>query len=381
MNDVSIWDPEGGLIIAATHVQTGIRLDRLVWAQLRAALPGGRPDLELVLVDAIVDAVSCRIETLKDGRANLVAAFGRRRPEPDRGGGMVLTVERSTIRDGQFRMAFPKWSAEIDHFEMHDESLRYSSFAAEQAPGRPAFTYAVRRIVAPTGVVRAASYSFPLDHFVATDFHAAEPSRGDMVFRGSSRSLGAEIAFDGKLTDLYGQDRGVDLAVDARHGGKILALFPSRRWIGGNPSATAQLKGRFSDVVIEGQGRGFELHFDGIEAREASARYRLGGGRLRLRECDAEVLHGRVRGEVTLELLARRWSADLTTMGIQPLAVKRFIPLTLLAYVAASLPRLALDAKGSGVATVTLHIGHVELTLQQKPHEALPSHLLLHGPL
>ncbi len=382
VHDVVIWDPAGGEVLRAARVRTGLRLDRLVWAQLRSALPGGSPNLQLHFVNAIVDDVRCEITRLESGAVNIVAAFARRGPKSNKGGGMVIAVEGSTVHDGRFGMSFPGWSGEIEHLEVANESLRYSSFAEERAPGRPAFTYVVRSIEAPTGQMSIQGRRFPLDHFVATDFHATDPRREDMIFAGSMGSLGAELDFSGGLTDVYTKaTRGVDLELGMRHGRGVLARLPSRTFLGGDPAGSAHVSGPLRDVVVEGKAEGFVVRSYGIEARRASARYRLGDGSLRLRDCEAELLEGHVRGAVTFKFDDRQWLADLKTTEIEPLKVKRLLPATILAYMGAAFPRLFLAMKGSGVVTSRLQLGKLSLTLHQKPGEALPSHFELRGPL
>jgi hypothetical protein len=379
--DVHIWDPEGKEVLYAPHVTAGLRLNRLVWAQLWSALPGAKPDLELHFVDATVDHVRCQLALDHSGQVNLVAAFAPQRRTAPRRGGMVISVTGSVVHDGRFRMRFPGWEAEIDHLRVIHDSLRYSSFAADNRDESPAFTYRVSRVEAPVGKLTVGEYSFPLEHLLSTDFRAEEPRRQDMVLKGTVHSRGATVAVDGRLTQLYGANPGVDLRIDTQHGAGVLASLPSTAMLNGDVSATAHLHGPFKQVIIDGAVRGAELRVVGLDVRHIAARYHLAHQSLHFSQVTSDVAGGHVRGEATFDWKAHSWRANLELEGIHTLKLGALAPLEMLAYVG-NIPMYVLRAgQGDHDFSNHLHIHGVDVTLYRRPRDLLPHRISLHGSL
>jgi|GEM_PF-4675971 len=380
--DIHIWDPEGKEVLYASHVTAGLRLHRLVGARLWGMLPGTDPDLELHFVDGVVDGVRCRIQPGSDGRVNIVAAFSARKPKPGSkkddkpsSGGMVISVAGSIVKDGQFRMQFPAWEMDIEHFHMRHDSLRYSSFPSEQRPDSPAFTYAVSYLEAPTGNLTIHGYAFPLDHLVATDFHALEPRRQDMVFRGTSHSWGSTVAAAGRIRDIYHQDRNVDLHLDARHGAGPLAHLPSKKYLSGDPSATAHIHGPFTDVVIEGDTHGADLHVAGIDVDNLGAHYRLAQHEIALTDVTSDVAGGHARGKAGLDWKAYTWTTDIELEGIKTLQLGKLAPVEILAYLA-GIPFAVFHA---GENTEHLKLVGIDIVLHRHARDPMPHALSLRG--
>ena len=380
--DIHIWDPAGNEVWQASHVEAGLRLDRLVWAQLWGALPGTDPDLELHFVGAVVDRLRCRIELPPGGEANLVAAFARR-PDapPGSGGGMVISVEGAQVRDGQYRMRFPGWEGELEHLRLALDSLRYSSFPAEQRDDSPAFTYQVSRVVAPTGRLTLFGVAFPMDHVAVTDFHAQEPRRQDMVLKATAQSRGSTVAVDGRLAELYTAGHRVELQMNAQHGAGVLAGLPSRDILGGDVFTTAHLHGPFADVVIDGDGHGAELHVGGLDIHRIGGSYRLAGHVLHLGRLTSDVAGGHARGEATLDWNARSWRTDLEVDGIQVLELGALVPLGVLAWLS-GIPMLVVHAGDNDAGSAEkFHFADIDLTLYRHPGELLPHRVAIRGSL
>ncbi len=213
--------------------------------------------------------------------------------------------------------------------------------------------------------------------FIRMAWHGAGTYRIGDGFGGAAQQVVAE----GSLTDLYHEGRGIDLQVAARRGRRVLALFPTRSTVGGDPSATAQLRGPFRDLTITGAGEGFELTHSGIEAHKAGAEFHLRRRVLELKECTGKLHSGSVRGSVNLDVADRAWSADFRLTDVSWVAAKRFLPVTISAYIAGVFPRLAAALKKSKQVEEHLHIGGVDLTLEQRANEGLPSHVSARGKL
>ena len=128
---------------------------------------------------------------------------------------MVLSVDRSTIRDARFLMRLPGWEGLLEEMTVQLRELRFSSFPEEQGPHRPAFTYLVERIDAPVGQVEIGELRFPLDGVHFTEFQAAEPDRQNIHLAGTAHSLGARLRVKGALLDVYSHDRGADVELNS----------------------------------------------------------------------------------------------------------------------------------------------------------------------
>ena len=376
-HEIHIWDPEGHEVLYASRVEAGLRLNRLVAAKIRGLF--GKPDLELYFVDSVVDEVRCRIAPGKDGVVNIIAAFTARVPHPSRGG-MVITVERSVIRDGHFRIHFPAWSAQIDDFKMQNDSLRYSSFHDEQREDSPAFTYKVSRVEAPKGLVSVGERTFPLTHLVSTEFRAEEPRREDMVLNGTARTEGATVSGHGRLTEVYTKKRGVDLQVTAEHGGEILKTLPSKAYLSGDVGGTAHIHGPFTDVVIEGEAHGADAKVASVDIRQIAAQYRLEHSAVAVKHMTSNVAGGHVRGDGELDWKAKHWNADLELDGIKTAQLGKLAPLDAIAYLL-GIPLVVFRAGKKDDSTEHFHIKGIDLTLYRRATEPLPHRVTLDGHL
>ncbi len=380
--DVHIWDPDGKEVLYASHVNAGLRLHRLVGAKVWGALPGTKPDLELHFVDSIVDKVRCQIAPGPDGKVNIVAACSSRVKTPPTGGGMVISVAGSVVKDGQFRMHFPGWEAEIDHFHLRHDSLRYSSFPSEQRHDSPAFTYVVPQVIAPTGHLTIGGYTFPLEDVVSTDFRAEEPRRQDMVLRGTAHSRGSTVAVAGRLTELYTDQRGVELSMHALHGAKVLAQLPSKDYLHGDANATAHLHGPFTEVVIDGAAHNVEAKLVGLEIANIAAHYELAHHALHLDHVTSDVAGGHVRGSAAIDWhnpQARTWHADVELEGIKTLELGSLAPAEIAAYLA-GIP-YAIFHGGPTDSVEHLKLKGIDFTLYRRPRDPLPHRLVMVGHL
>lgn len=378
--DVGIWDPEGREVMAATHVETGLQLGRLVFAQLWGRLPFTASNLQLHFVDAKVDEIRCRIAPTSSGEINLVAAF-RRRPElppPDKGG-MVITVNRSLVFDGKYTMDFGFWSAELEHLALTQEWLRYSSWPDEQSKDGPAFVHRAQRVTAPRGALVIGGQHFPLEDFVGTELRAEDPERQQLRFAGHAKSRGARIEGVGMLRDIYSKSKGVDVQLDAKHGEKTLAALPTRETLRGDPNMTARVHGPFSHVVIEGRGERVVLHAAGITATDASAQFKLDRGALALSKIDAAVANGRVTGSATIVPSARKLEVDTELDGLELKKLGKLAPLEVLAIAAAGVARVVRLDKLHADAEAHFKFGELAATVYVRPKEAFPHRLTLKG--
>ncbi|MEO6951523.1 MAG: hypothetical protein ABI321_06910 [Polyangia bacterium] len=328
--DFVIRDIDGKEVLRASHVNVGVQLGHLVRAQLVGHLPFTRPDLELHLVDAIVDDVHVHLALDSEQKVNLVHAFKRRedaKPRDPRSG-MVIEVTGSSVRDGSFEAAFPKWRATFDHLSVIEKSLRYSSFREEQREHSPAFTYLADHIEAVTGNVQVDGLHFPLDHVLFTELSALEPDRTNVHFAGGTGCLGATIRGNGMLTDTYSKGKtGVDLTVSARHGAKIVAELPLKKYLSGDPSGGVHVTGPFHALKLEGEVHDLEGHIAGLTATKGSGRFRLAKGMLDLTRLRAELAGGHVEGNATLHLAQKLFRIELWPKDFKAAALGRYLPL------------------------------------------------------
>lgn len=378
---VDVWDPLGGEVIHAAHVSGLLRLDRLVWAQVWGALPFTAQVVRLEFFDVLIDSIRCRVGMIPHDQVNIVAAFASTAPrtpeEADRGDGLVIVVHGTTVTQGAYRMAFPTWEGDLERFQLQLDQLRFSSLAAEDEEDRPAFTYRVKALQAPAGHVTIAGQALPLDHFVAHVFRAEDPRRQDMVVQVDTQVLGADVKADGRLTDLYGQQRGVDLQLSARHLRAVLAALPSSKVLAGDVAATAHIVGRFDKVVLQGAAHGADLAQAGLEAHQVAARYRLADGRLALTHIDAAFAGGHVRGEVAVALRKPGWSADLELEQLHLLQLGKLLPLEVLAYFDGVARRIVHPGPRTEDETEHLHLKGVDAALYRRPHDSLPHRVVL----
>lgn len=378
--DIGIWDPDGREVIYAPHVQTGVRLHRLVFAQLWGRLPLARSNLQLHFVDAVIERARCRIAKTSEGETNLVAAFKRRRelPPPDQGG-MVITVDRSTVLDGTYAMAFAGWSMAIEHFSMQHEWLRYSSFREESAVERPAFVHRVARLTAPSGELLIGAQRFPLAAIVVDELRAEDPARQHLRLAATATSHGARIEGRGMLSDVYGIAAGVDVTLGITHARGVLASLPTRESLRGDPSAKARVRGPFSHVVIEGDGDDVALNTAGIEATDARAHFRWDRGALDLSKIDAKVANGRVTGKATLVPASKALDVDVELDGLELARLGRVAPLQVLAITAAGIVRVVRLDKLDQDAEAHFQYKGLKATVYVRPKATFPHRLTLHG--
>lgn len=379
--DVGIWDPDGREVIYAPHVQTGLRLHRLVFAQLWGRLPLTRSNLQLHFVDVVIDQVRCRIAKTTDDEVNLVAAFKRRRELPPPGdGGMVITVDGSTVLDGTYRMGFAGWSTAIEHFSMQHEWLRYSSFREESAVERPAFVHRMARLTAPVGDVAIGAQRFPLAAIVVNELRAEDPARQHLRVAATATSHGAHVQGSGMLSDVYGIAAGVDVALEVTHARGVLASLPTtQESLRGNPRAKARVRGPFSHVVIEGDGEGVELVAAGIEATDAGAHFRWDRGALALLAIDAKVANGRVTGRATLVPASKKLDVDVELDGLELGKLGRLAPLQVLAIAAAGVARVVRLDKLDEDAEAHFKYKGLDATVYVRPKATFPHRLTLRG--
>ena len=329
VRDFTIWDVDGKEVLHSSHVNVGVQLGRLVRAQIAGHIPGNGGDLQLHLVDAIVDDVRIHIAEDSEHKVNLVHAFKRRKDAkpPKPGSGMVIEVAGSQVHEGKMVMALPGWRAEIDHFSVREKHLRYSSFVEEQGEHAPAFTYRAEDLEAPEGSVEAGDQKFPLDHVVVEELFADDPDRTNLHFELGTNCLGAKIRAKGMLTDTYWKGKtGVDLEVTAKHGAKILAELPSKKFLAGDPSGEAHLKGPFSGMKIEGDVRGLEAHLAKLTAHDAAAHARLAKQTLDITHMHAGLAGGHIEGNATFHLSTQAWRVEVWPKDFQALELGRYLP-------------------------------------------------------
>jgi hypothetical protein len=385
VHDVTIYAPGGDEILRAQHVQGRIHLGHLVWTLVAAKL-AGHSAVELLFDDTIVDEVRCRITGRADGDVDLVAAFrappghGKSSPSSSPRDGFVVSVVGTRVLGGSYAMRFPKWHAVAEQLRGDIAMLRYSSYANEQAPDRPAFTYRARRIESPRGEVVIEHRSIPLTDLVATRFEAVDPDPQDLAMKGTVHSLGSTLSFDGGLVDTYARTtHGIDLSFEARHTRGLKERFLPTNALSGDPTVRMRIHGRFSDVTLSGSVQHLEATAEGITASEVASSYRFHALTLALRDIDSIVAGGHVRGTARVDIAAQTFAADLTQTGIKPAQLARKnLPIEVLAYLDGLASRVLHERATTDVVEhVSMH--GVTVQLHRHPHETFPYRIEVSG--
>ena len=384
MAEFTLWDPNGDEVMSVGRLHAGLALDALLWRKLRGALPGGVSDLQLHLSDARVEDVRCRIAPVSGGKMNLLAAFARRpdAPPKDERGGLVLTVAGSTIRDSSLVMRMPGWEARLEGMTTQVRSLRYSSFPQEQQPHRPAFTFQVDRMTAPSGQVQIQDLRFPLEDFALGEFQAKEEDRQDLHFSGTARSLGASLRFAGALRDIYGKERGADMTLDGEHGRRLLAMLPSSDMLSGDATVHAQITGPFTDATIWGTAHGLELRVQGVEATQGSTHFRLHRKVLQLSKAHAAVAGGTVDGNATLRLENKSYRVELRPRDLQLSKLGKLLPLEILASLSGLVAREADSKTEDGKPELVNHLSikGIDIAMYRTERISAPRRIVLTKP-
>jgi hypothetical protein len=383
---ITIFAPGSAEILHAHRVEGRLRLGHLVWTWVRAEL-SGHSSVELFIEDTMVDEVRCQISELADGKVDLVAAFktppghGKNDPSASPRSGFIISVRNARVHDGTYAMHFPAWHSTLEHLRLDLARLRYSSYADEQAPGRPAFTYETRRVESSHGELVVSHRTIPISDFVTTRFEAVDPHRQDMMMTGEAHSLGASIAFHGSLTETYARGaHGIALALEVHHGRGLRERFVDTKSLSGDPTLSVRLEGRFADMTISGAVKNLDAKAAGIEASDVEAKYRYRARTLALRDIDSTVAGGHVRGAVKIELAEHKLSADLTLAGIDAKKLGREMPAETLLYLDGLALRVLHERQKTGDFVERLKIHGLTLLLHRRPAETFPYRIEVSGP-
>ena len=379
VRDYSIYDPEGHEVLSAAEVRTGVELDALVWHKLLSSLPGVRGNVQLRFHDAEVTRARCRIAPDKDGKVNLVAAFKRRATDrvtqkpthPSDGGGILITVGRSTVTDSAFSMHFPAWEGDLEDMALRQEGLRYSSFPEDKSDKGPAFTFALQHLAAPRGHVTIGRLHFPLDTIDVSEFRADAADRQNMHIAMTTRCLGAKVAAKGALLDLYaGKARGADLHLVAKQGRRVLASLPWNKVVHGDADATLHIAGTFRDTTLSGEASQLDATMDGIEVTQASGTYHLHEHSARFTKVHANVGGGHADARAVVRLTDMAFQVEVEPHEVHP---GQLVPLEILAAITGIFSKKS----DTGELVDDLHRGTIDVKLYRHGRTQFPHRVVI----
>jgi hypothetical protein len=344
--DFELHDPDGNLVMRIEEVRAEMYIGELVRSLLRTAVSA--PFKRGVFVDlhftrarvrgghgVIQPTVSSLRDTPLHPEVNIVAAMASRKPsgpEPTPGR-LLITIdgEGADLSDLTLELNFPSWYGRADGLS-GNATLRFSSAAKENLPGKPAFSYEISPLRARSGkIVLGApkdpgSFPFNLGQIELRRFGARPSHVQSLTFRGRGSADGAPFEISGALIDTY-CDTGVDLEMSFEHAG-VLARRAPGGLLSGDPRGRIRIFGPFSElpptnpqtgvgphpclkrprplvpvspdgriVIIEGNVAGLDAEVASIRVTDAQSRLRLARGVLTLPSVAGAALGGQVRAE------------------------------------------------------------------------------------
>jgi hypothetical protein len=394
--DAKIWDAEGREVIAASHLTGRIYLRTLVANQLLSLLHLQPFVLELHFAEVTLDpGMTVRIKPTSTGEMNLVQSFSLKKPKPPHKGGMHIQVDRLDFAGLDLTLAFPGWNAHLPKARGQGH-LRYSSFVADNQPGKPAFTYRLAPFASDQAELRLGvscpepvctgdepgSFVFHMQDFIAQELGAPEEARDQMRFTATTRVEGAPAQVQGRLEGVYGKTPGTDLTIAFEHGQGLVQLL-GLSLLGGDPVGRVRIHGPFAHIVFDGELDQAEVLLGGLVARPVGARFRLESSRLNLDPVHAAVAGGRVTGGVLVDFNRLLWQAQLRTEGVDPSRLGPLVPASLRPLVAG---RLDGGGRLGGSINPLRHPGRVTIRdldarLARRARDRLPATLQLGGGL
>jgi hypothetical protein len=327
-------DPDGNLVLSVPYVETDAYLQPLIGSLLKMAVTH-RFHLDLHFTNAWVPTGYGIIGPTRStwGSAatevNIVAAMSPKKKTPPDGGELRITVDALQLDDICFGIGFSNleggnaWNGRFCNGAGR-ASLVYSSRDALATPDGPYFFFKVLPLRAPSGELKMGDFHFPLEALTALEFGPNGDRRQDIVFRATTKTLGAEVRVEGALTDSY-TTAGVRLTLDFEHGAGAMKLLPPpvSDWLAGDPDGQLRINGPFSNVKIEGDVRHAEAVLDGLALHDAAARLSLGNDSvLRFDPLTAKAAGGELGAALEVGLVERGWwRARLTLRGVDPAKV------------------------------------------------------------
>jgi autotransporter translocation and assembly factor TamB len=217
---------------------------------------------------------------------NIVDAMSSRRQTPSDGGELSIQVDKARLAHVDFALGFPDKEGHLGWFGRVDDAaaeagLVYSSSSQRATADGPFFFFNVKPIKAERGLLQLGSFRFPLESFTGLEFGAAGGRRQDLAFRVRTRTLGADIAAEGALTDVYSDHSGVRLDLRFHHGNRLPSLLPQpvASWLSGDADGALHIGGQFrSGIEITGDAHGFDFNLDGLEITHGAAHLSIDSG-------------------------------------------------------------------------------------------------------
>lgn len=344
--DFELHDPDGNLVMRIEEVRAEMYIGELARSLIRTAFSA--PFKRGVFVDLHFTRARVRgghgviqptVSSLRDNpqhpEVNIVAAMASRKPSPPEPGPgrLLITIdgEGADLEDLTLELSFPSWYGRADGLS-GSATLRFSSAAKENLPGKPAFSYEISPLRARRGKIvlgspkDPGSFPFNLGQIELRRFGARPSHVQSLTFRGRGSADGAPFEISGALIDTY-CDTGVDLEMSFEHAGALARRAPGGL-LSGDPRGRIRIFGPFSElppthpqtgvgphpclkrprplapvspdgriVIIEGNVAGLDAEVASIRVTDAQSRLRLARGVLTLPSVTGALLGGQVRAE------------------------------------------------------------------------------------
>jgi hypothetical protein len=396
--DYELYDPDGNLVIKVPYVETDVHIQELVTSLARFAATRNFT-LNLHFSNGHIPKVIAVIAPTRStwggkNEVNLVAAMSPRVPsKPSTGGELRISVDEAVIDDAHFAIGFPNTEGQVSWYGKFSEasaraSLVYSSRDDLKTDKGPYFFFKIEPLNSPVAELRMGGFQFPVENLKVAEFGPNGDKREDIAFKARARTLGADIAVDGALTNSYSDVPGVTMMLKFEHARQLLRKLPEPldAWLSGDPDGKLMVAGPFKKVVMNGEVANAEGTLNGIRLANLSSTFDFDPSRepeLELKP-QARVAGGTVAAEVDvgLERLAW-WRARLTLKHIDPERVDLAeLPLALRKELAGRLDgTLRLGGSLAQKDVDTIYVQGIDADLERMKPGPLPKKVRLTGAL
>lgn len=349
----AVYDPRGQRVLYVPRATATVDLLSLI--------TGGH----LLLSKLKVERVYCNVaQVLGKGKTvvGLVEAFSSKNPSMDRSPRVEL--EDFDIAGARLLLSFDGWSVRLDKLATQG-SFRLTGGSTEVEG--VLFDLTAK---ATSGELTVAGYSFPLEGVNATRFTVTQDKPMDLLFHIATRVAGAPVKAQGRLTNTYRGNQGVEMSFSVRGAQGALARVMGPG-VSGAVQASGQIMGPLAGPRIKLQASGGELSLQGQKARKLQGRLDLdlARGTLEATLLQGELWGGRFSGGGRLNLGTGDWSGTARLTGFNPATLS---------------PTLAGTLQGEVTFKGSLHsmsrsLAVLDLSLARRQRDYLPSRVTVTG--
>ncbi len=404
--DYEMHDPDGNLVMKAAGAYARVHVRELVWSLAKFAVTR-KFHLTLHIQDAYIPSAYAVIAPTRSTfgpvdpvtqlnasgakrEINLIATMTARKPPPPGGSGSELriVVDHITIGKADFAMGLPSndgklsWSAELNSGTV-EAALDFSSASWNATADGPYFFFQVKPLKAPNATLKLGAYEFPITDLTALEFGPDAGKREELKFRGTAKSLGANVTIAGALTDAYSEHPGVRLDLSFENGEKLPQVLgaPFSTLLSGDPSGSLHIAGPFSNAAISGDVTGLSATLGGVHATSAKGRFVLDTGPvLRVDSMSAKIAGGEIAGSLAIGFgLPPVWRTKLQARGVNPMALG-VVPPSLKTILDGKL-NATVEAQGNLLHPDRISIGHLDAALERTVNDRLPRKIAATGAL